>query len=666
MKVKNLFKLMMVSAVIVPALIISVFGSIFYSSFFSAMVGEETASSAYTASMKAVEYFKKYQSALSVLSRLDFVIKAVGGDYATNSETIDAMLKQETDGDDGVLDICILDNSGIVVASSNESSVKKTFFAYDDELIATPAESSFISHIFVNNDTYFASVIAAVKPVVSETGSTGYIAYVLAAEKLSDMLLSSAVLNDGNSLTMIDSAGNALNLSGNKVTQYTDTASSPFLDAINQIKVSSVSTDTKYTALNAGGYYGAYGMLSGTSWGWIGAVPSSYVSGRVTSPILVGLIVFLICALVDAFVAFTVYKKSISPIGKVVSSIREIGAGDRDKRLPIAGSYEFDVISEIFNSTLEDSFLSEEIHRTICNLSENMLFEWDLEEGRMYVSDNFRSAFKIDVEKTTLLDGKFLDSLMSDTDGLKFRRELSALLNQKRDICEGEYRVKARDGSDLWISVRAKTVTNRLGDVLRVIGVVTNINSEKKTQINLSQRASFDFLSQLYNRSTFLRELQNHVDLKSASEHISILFVDVDDFKFINDRYGHNVGDEVIKFVSDVLKKQIGENGFAGRFGGDEFVICSLNPKITGTIEDFAMSVIDSLYQGYKCDAVSGVLNVRASIGISIYPNHGKTANELVGSADEAMYFVKKNGKSNYHIFEESDAADIDQSNTIV
>ena len=111
------------------------------------------------------------------------------------------------------------------------------------------------------------------------------------------------------------------------------------------------------------------------------------------------------------------------------------------------------------------------------------------------------------------------------------------------------------------------------------------------------------------------------------------------------------VGDEVIRFVADVIKSKTGETGFAGRFGGDEFVLCISDPEQVENVEVLSMDIIDDLYAGYNSPSVKTTLNIKASIGIAIYPDHSTDGKELVGCADAAMYFVKKNGKANYHIF---------------
>ena len=295
-----------------------------------------------------------------------------------------------------------------------------------------------------------------------------------------------------------------------------------------------------------------------------------------------------------------------------------------------------------------------------------MLFEWDLHGKTLYVSQNFRDTFDLDYEKANIFEDSFLSSLMSEVDARHFVKDMGTLNEGLREYVENEFQIKTRSNTEIWVNIKASAFTNRSGVVTKIIGVITDINNRKKSSLQLSQKASYDFLSQLYNRSTFLKELQKLLDLKRINERYAILFIDVDDFKFINDRYGHNVGDEVIKYVSDTIKECLGKGGIAGRFGGDEFVICLTDKEKVNHVDDFSMSIIDALYAGYKCAAAGVTLNINASVGIALVPDHGTGAEELVGAADEAMYFVKKNGKSNYHIYDPEAAPELDLGNTII
>lgn len=150
--------------------------------------------------------------------------------------------------------------------------------------------------------------------------------------------------------------------------------------------------------------------------------------------------------------------------------------------------------------------------------------------------------------------------------------------------------------------------------------------------------------------------LSSELDRRGPKK-IGVMFIDVDDFKFINDRYGHTVGDEVIRFVADTIRKKVDEKGgLAGRFGGDEFVLCYTDQADVANLEQIAMDIIDELYLGYTT-AEGMLINVRASIGISYCPDHTEDVNELLSFSDTAMYFVKKNGKTNYHVYVPEDSA---------
>ena len=153
-------------------------------------------------------------------------------------------------------------------------------------------------------------------------------------------------------------------------------------------------------------------------------------------------------------------------------------------------------LDALLNDLLDEVFLSEERHRTIAELSDNMLFEWDFHKERMYCSPNMLAKFDIKTEDSTLSNGKFIDSLMNSEDAEKYKRDINQLLKNKNGY-SAEYQLKTKSGAVIWVSLRAVCITDRLGEPLRVIGVMTDIDNEKKLELQLSERASYDFLSQL-------------------------------------------------------------------------------------------------------------------------------------------------------------------------
>ena len=163
----------------------------------------------------------------------------------------------------------------------------------------------------------------------------------------------------------------------------------------------------------------------------------------------------------------------------------------------------------------------------------------------------------------------------------------------------------------------------------------------------LTARASFDSLTGVYNRETIESAINNEIELIAARKNqFAILFVDIDDFKFFNDNYSHATGDQVLRFTATTIKNAIGDNGMAGRYGGDEFIICLRNSDQNDPAK-FAEQILNTLKDGFDSDS-GDHLTVNVSIGISIIHDASKRVDEIIGMADDAMYKIKKNGKSNY------------------
>lgn len=663
MKLKTVFKILIVSSIVLPAAIVGTIGSAKYESFYGEMVASETPSVAYSAAKSQTIFFDRYSTDLAAMGQMDIIKRAAGGDYNAIKDKVDELLVSRVKADTALKDIIIMDSNGYSVAAAEKSSLSQTYKDFD-KLSAVPENTYYISDISFDSAKYdgTSSFIYIIREISTATGGKGYIGAAVDTSPLCVSLNSTSFFNTKGVITFMDASGNAVNVNG----AVTRTAEWDVPASITADSLASIGENNKYASFNQNGYYGAYGRINDSDWLWIAYYPASAASFDVMPVLIIGLIVFAVFIVIDSIIAFTIYRRAITPIGMVTSAMEEINAGDRQKRLPDFKTYEFQVISEAFNSLLDEFYVSEDVHKTIASLSDNMLFEWDLKDEKLFASQNFMDTFELDYDKANIFDNTFLASLMSDVDSRHFIKDMNALNEGLREYVENEFQIKTKKNTEIWVNIKASAVTSRSGSVTKIMGMVTDINNKKKSSLQLSQKASYDFLSQLYNRSTFLKELQKILDLKRANEKYAILFIDVDDFKFINDRYGHNVGDEVIKYVSDTIKECVGNEGIAGRFGGDEFVLCVTGREKVENCDDFSMSIIDALYSGYNCETANVILNVNASIGIALAPEHGTNAEKLVGAADEAMYFVKKNGKSNYHIYDPNMAPDLDLGNTII
>ena len=667
LKIKTTLRILTTAFAVIPMLIVGIVGY-FSMTGFAANSVSQFARAAGAAQQEIInQYINECISDVAYLS-----LSRPAGTLAQSGQGDDAkaslslIAENIADRNSGFKNLVITDSYGNIVYEYEDiQGMKESFFGFE-ELEGYSEGSIKISKIYMNNEDYETSVFYVAKSIDADglNNIDGFAIEIIDLSKISEILSKSSYGDGKGYLSVTDGTGCVLNYEGTAVQKIDDISDSGIIDVMKSTtKPTSAENNVDY---NAGGKLGCYNYFTGAStsnWKWVSVYPANMAMSQITVPLAISLGTMVVLAVICALLGILITKSIVNPMNEMVKVAREIQEGDRDKRLDIKTHNEFKDISELFNNMLDDVSMSEELHRTISDISDNMLFEWDFHKETMYVSDNFKEKFDIDPSEAQLANGKFLDKIMSEDYAEVYKRDISSLL-KNRTGPSGEYQMTTKNGSLLWFSIRALCVTDRLGEPLRVIGVVTDIDSEKKLELQLSERASYDFLSQLYNRSTFERELKSEIE-RSAHAKVAVLFIDVDDFKFINDRFGHSVGDEVIKYVAGCIKQRVKGSGFAGRFGGDEFVLCITDPKQIEEIESLSLDLIDELYEGYHSELANVSINVKASIGIAFYPEHGDDSNKVVAAADEAMYFVKKNGKANYHIYQPEDSEMEDLQHTL-
>lgn len=595
--------------------------------------------------------FSGYTNAVQTLAKMDAIVETLQQKNEAGKKEIDAF----ANGSDDIIDCLVINKNGAVVISSKNAQEN---FEHFSESGLSPVSG------LLHWDKYSTDAIYFSHDVKGLSGSIGYV--VLIVDVNSESRISNALSGtymDGNAHLMLsDTDGNTINFRQGSAlkseqldSSIRDSIGGVFRnteDVTGQNNIDTIHTD------KSGKYTIVYGIIPGiTTWRWIGLAETSAMTSFASATNIKLLLVSAVIFVLSALIAFMIASKFVSNMQKMLKSINTISTEDGVENIRFDAKHdksELGSIRQSFNEFMEEVYLNGERYRTISALSDNMLFEWDFHKERMYVSDNVLAKFEIDIPNATLSNGKFLDSLMEQEFADKYKRDINTLLKNLGSY-SSEYQLTAKSGAKVWISCKATCVSDRMGDPLRVIGVLTDIDNEKKLEMQLSERANYDFLSQLFNRSTFIKKLSTDLDHRGPN-NIGVMFIDIDDFKFINDRYGHAVGDEVIKFVSDTIRLKVDDRGgYAGRFGGDEFVLCYTNQDDIANLEQIAMDLIDELYLGYTT-ADGMLINVRASIGISYCPLHTDDANDLIAFADTAMYFVKKNGKTNYHVYVPEDS----------
>jgi diguanylate cyclase (GGDEF)-like protein/PAS domain S-box-containing protein len=227
-------------------------------------------------------------------------------------------------------------------------------------------------------------------------------------------------------------------------------------------------------------------------------------------------------------------------------------------------------------------------------------------------------------------------------------------LSGKEEKYVHEHRVICKDKSIKWVLSRGMIIKrDKHGKPLRMVGTHTDITARKLLETRLENLAHFDALANVPNRTLFNDRLKLALAYaKREKKMLAVMFIDLDLFKEINDLYGHETGDIVLKKVSRQLVSCVRESDTVARMGGDEFVILLPIIDHEEDVTSVAAKIIEAIAQPIKVAKTH--LHVTCSIGIAIYPQHGNDEKLLVINADMAMYQAKKNGKNQAKFFEEA------------
>lgn len=200
--------------------------------------------------------------------------------------------------------------------------------------------------------------------------------------------------------------------------------------------------------------------------------------------------------------------------------------------------------------------------------------------------------------------------------------------------------------------VTAESIPRTLPDGTTVWeGVLADITDRKKLELELDKQANYDKLTGLPNRRLFFEILERMI-LKNERDkrNFALLFIDLDGFKDINDNYGHEAGDEVLIEVGNRLIKCIRKSDNVARMGGDEFAIILRNIEDKTAVDNLVKKIHTVLQEAMHIG--DNECKVGSSIGIAIYPEHGKDSETLLRNADSSMYEIKRNGKGGFKFFE--------------
>ncbi|MEO5349071.1 MAG: diguanylate cyclase [Magnetococcus sp. YQC-3] len=195
-----------------------------------------------------------------------------------------------------------------------------------------------------------------------------------------------------------------------------------------------------------------------------------------------------------------------------------------------------------------------------------------------------------------------------------------------------------------WLSVFI--LTDALGRVVRHVGFFRDITEHKRQEEKIAWQATHDPLTGLSNRKHFHERLENRLlSSRLDGSALAVLFIDLDGFKPVNDTYGHEMGDQLLKQVANLLRQAVRREDLVARFGGDEFVVL-LRIAEVGDAEQVAGKIVELFSVPQNVEGKP--LQVGASIGVAVFPQDGGDGESLLRRADEGMYAAKRAGKNTW------------------
>ncbi len=242
------------------------------------------------------------------------------------------------------------------------------------------------------------------------------------------------------------------------------------------------------------------------------------------------------------------------------------------------------------------------------------------------------------------LSDDWLDAVLPD-DREEFLESLVNKATEEKDVAV-DVRLRTPLGRVTWVKFEGRAQFNFRGNFDGFVATVTDVSEHIETQQHLHDRANYDLVSQLPNRNYLEEQLEASLAKCATDRGLALLFIDLDDFKIVNDTYGHKAGDEVIRIAAQRMRGMLRAGDVVARVGGDEFAVLLSSVRSADDAGMVADKLISTLSETIRLQEAR--VKIGASIGIAIADDPDMTATLLLHLADRAMYNAKRMGKNRY------------------
>ncbi|MFY9771448.1 MAG: EAL domain-containing protein [Xanthobacteraceae bacterium] len=283
----------------------------------------------------------------------------------------------------------------------------------------------------------------------------------------------------------------------------------------------------------------------------------------------------------------------------------------------------------------------------------DMIWDWDVSADKVFTSPETEAALGL---KHGALEGpaaKWLD-VLHQADRDRFRATLDSVLEQRRGRVVQDFRMRTADGHYLWFALRARPVVGSDGEVVRLVGTISDVTEFKTAEERLLHDAVHDNLTGLPNRELFLDRLKAVLGLAKSDAALrpTVLVIDIDRFKQVNDSVGMAVGDSILLTLARRLGRLIKPQDTLARLAGDQFGMILLSERDSARITAFAETIRKTLRAPITFR--DREIFLTASIGLALGGGDPEQAEDLLKDAELAMYHAKRTGGDRIDVFKDA------------
>ncbi|WP_299787379.1 diguanylate cyclase domain-containing protein [uncultured Shewanella sp.] len=571
----------------------------------------------------------------------------------------------------------LLDGEGEVIYCSHQCDYLGNSLA-GVELIRQVKVSQETKSAIVNDSDKFA--FYSVSPVFNSAPSSESIGYVIVGKIIDDKYLSEIQLGDDDIEIAIvrDRAvmASTITVAGQPLIDIPI----PYLEYLQLLKKADGIIEIQFSKVR---YFATAKDLEQMSGGLSGSIlllkPRKELESIESALFSQYLYLTLLSVMIIMVLGSVITRRLLSPVLNLTNASIEVASGKHGIRAEIQSNDEFAVLASNFNTmlvTIEDQ------HSFIQRQNESLEERVEERTQDLHLVMNDLKKLTVAVEKSpvgmVITDSKgiieYVNPMFTELSGYtkgqavgqtpRILKSSHTGEEQIKELCQhvsqghswrGEFYNRTNRGQLVWHRVLITPITDESGLISNYLGSIEDITEKKESEEKLIQQATFDTLTQLPNR--FLAEYRLNQTLSAAQREGrkgALLFLDLDNFKEVNDTHGHHAGDELLKTVAQLMSNAVRKEDTVARLGGDEFLVILNHIQKREDAESVANKIIALVAQEPLIENCS--IKVSASIGIAVFPDDAIKAKKLIQKADTAMYVAKKQGKNRFSFFREDDS----------